>query len=717
MAATIITSLALVGVAVVITISQLRNNAVSVAGSRFFVATCFSLAVWLIANILSDVDASRALLWVRVSFASVAIALTCLLLFVNRFPIPRFVGRGDTLLPVFSLIGLLLLIASPLVIPDVTFDGDVSTVVPGPLYSVFVLFVVAVLGIILIRLFQNRGLSRRHRAQVRLILMGILVTATVALITNLLLPLLLGNNNLYWIASVSTLGFFGATAFAIVKEGLFDVRQAAMRSVAYIASLATVIGVYYALVFLVARTILQDQGVLNAALSPLTIVLALMLATTFQPVKRFFDKLTNKLFFRGSYENDVFFAEFGQLLASTTDLRNLLERASDQVASTLKAEQAFFLLHYTSGGDHHMSAGTRRHAKLPSQDVKFLTGYMHDGKSDVILTDFLEDQKVQRMLRSHGVAVIMPLRKDDTTIGYLMLGDHLSGYYTKRDLAVLASVGNGLVVAIQNALSLHEVKELNATLQQRIDVATKELRSSNAQLKHLDEVKDEFMSMASHQLRTPLTSIKGYLSMVLDGDVGKISPQQRTVLSEAFNSSERMVHLISDFLNVSRLQTGKFVIEKALVDFGELVRQEIADLEGMAKGRELHLEFKSVKGELQINADAAKLREVVTNFIDNAIYYSPEHAKIAVHVEKDHQALYFSVVDQGIGVPEAEQSRLFNKFFRATNARKQRPDGTGVGLYLARKVITAHGGAVVFESKEGKGSTFGFRLPLAKSTK
>jgi signal transduction histidine kinase len=321
------------------------------------------------------------------------------------------------------------------------------------------------------------------------------------------------------------------------------------------------------------------------------------------------------------------------------------------------------------------------------------------------------------MLRSHAVALVMPLTQGENMTGYVMLGDHKSGSYTKRDLDVLQAVNNELVIAIQNALSLHEVKELNATLQQRIDVATKELRASNAQLKHLDEVKDEFISMASHQLRTPLTSVKGYLSMVLDGDVGKINAQQEKVLAEAFNSSERMVRLIADFLNVSRLQTGKFVIDKSETDIRKIVEQEAKNIQVMDVGRSLKINVSVPKSSVVVQADASKLREVIMNFIDNAIYYSRPDTAITVKLVKEGGELVFTVTDSGIGVPESEQARLFNKFYRASNARKQRPDGTGIGLYPARRIIAAHSGSVIFRSVEGRGSTFGFRMPLDHPTK
>jgi signal transduction histidine kinase len=220
--------------------------------------------------------------------------------------------------------------------------------------------------------------------------------------------------------------------------------------------------------------------------------------------------------------------------------------------------------------------------------------------------------------------------------------------------------------------------------------------------------------MASHQLRTPLTSIKGYISMMLEGDVGKVTEEQKYVLNEAFVSSERMVRLIGDFLNVSRLQTGKFVIDKHPVDLALLVEREVDALVQNARARGITFEYKKPTGIPVLDLDENKIQQVVMNFADNAIYYSKEKAKITVTLKKVDGFVEFRVVDTGIGVPKAEQVHLFNKFFRATNARKARPDGTGVGLFLAKKVIDDHKGEVIFESEEGKGSTFGFRLPLPK---
>jgi signal transduction histidine kinase len=201
--------------------------------------------------------------------------------------------------------------------------------------------------------------------------------------------------------------------------------------------------------------------------------------------------------------------------------------------------------------------------------------------------------------------------------------------------------------------------------------------------------------------------------MVLEGDAGKISKAQHQLLNEAFLSSENMVRLINDFLNVSRIQTGKFVLDRVPTDFSVLVEQEMATLQPNAAARGMKLIYKKPKDFPVLNIDESKFRQVVMNFADNAIYYSHEDSKIDVKLSVEGKDVVFTVKDTGIGVPKSERDHLFSKFFRATNAKKQRPDGTGVGIYLAKKVVDAHGGQIIFESTEGNGSTFGFRLPIA----
>ncbi len=218
--------------------------------------------------------------------------------------------------------------------------------------------------------------------------------------------------------------------------------------------------------------------------------------------------------------------------------------------------------------------------------------------------------------------------------------------------------------------------------------------------------------MASHQLGTPLTAITGYLSMSLDTDKNNMTTQQREFVSYAVEAAERMTAMSMDLLNVSRLSSGRFMIERQPVDLATLVDQEVHQLLPAADRNGVKLEYVAPATPLpQLQIDESKTRQVIMNFIDNAIYYTP-HGRVVVALERMGNNLRFTVTDNGIGVPPAEQDKLFAKFYRAENAKKTRPDGTGLGLYLAKRVIEDQGGQIVFHSEEGKGSTFGFDMPI-----
>lgn len=513
------------------------------------------------------------------------------------------------------------------------------------------------------------------------------------------------------LAPVSLLIMSIIIGLAIVRYQLFDVRQAVVRTTTYLLVLATLSIIYYYLAYIVSLIFFKGDTTSSISFSPVNIALALLLAFIFQPVKKFFDRITNRLFYKDRYDRNVFYEKLNATLSVTTDLRGLLERAAYVVGSTLKAEQAFFFV-YTNADGHFITAGTEKHKQMPKHDAIMLE-QKYDDNDDVVVASILDTyDPVRRMMVSHKLELILPLIQEGEVIGYLCLGDHMTSHYTTRDVHVLHTIANELIIAIQNALSVQEIRELNSTLQQRINNATQELRSKNAILTELDKVKDEFISLASHQLRTPLTSVKGYLSMVLEGDTGKISNSQRQLLNEAFMSSERMVHLINDFLNVSRIQTGKFIIDKTPVDLAKVVAEEIDALRPNAAARGMQFVLKTPRKFPLIEIDEGKIRQVIMNFADNAIYYSHENSVINVSLAVEGKDVVFKVKDSGIGVPVKERQHLFTKFFRASNAKVQRPDGTGVGIYLAKKVVDALDGQIIFESVANKGSTFGFRLPL-----
>jgi signal transduction histidine kinase len=630
----------------------------------------------------------------------------------NNLKIRRFIFIGATTLYPVLIMAVIAMMPDFLITYVRLEPSHIVLLAPDAYMAYCMLFTVyAGMALLLLAGFRAKRHSRKKVAQQTIMAWLIGFCLPVAAFFNLLLPLV-GNYHFIGIGPILVLPVVAGFFYTIMKHSLFDIHFAIVRTVAYILSIATLAGIYLSIAYIISISLIGHM--LDPIQNATNIVLVLVLAFTFQPIKHFFDHFTDRVFYRSNYNATEFFARLNRTLTSTTDLRTLLRRSAEVISSTLKSSQGFFFIY--SSSDHYVSAGTTGYAVMSKSDARSLDDYVYKIGYRPLFRSSLDTtgDPIRRLMIGYKIELILPLVQDDTIIGYLCLGDQLLSKYTSRDIKVLGAISDELVIAIQNALSVQEVRELNATLQQRISAATKELRASNTQLRRLDEAKDEFVSMASHQLRTPLTSVKGYISMVLEGDAGKISDMQTHLLSEAFTSSERMVHLINDFLNVSRLQTGKFMVDKRPVDLANIVRQELDGLKTSATGRGLKFSYKSPRNFPMMNLDEGKIRQVIMNFSDNAMYYSREKSTIIVTLSIDGDTVLFTVKDTGIGVPKAEQAQLFSKFYRASNARKQRPDGTGVGLFLTKKVIDAHGGAVVFESIEGKGSTFGFKLPLSK---
>ena len=705
--AVIISSLIALAVAASVVIRAPRE-----AMRRWLAALLVFATAWICIVNLQDPERSDAYnLWViRLTFIASLLMLYSMLGFVasaTKTHIPRPLMTTLTLVTA-ACIGLTL---TPLTFSGVYDGGNIVIPQREAFYYVTLAYILLliVVSTLMSIVAHNRARYKYVKRRYGVLASGLLAGVVAGMMTNIILTNALGTVEPARYSWIALLIWTLTLVYVVARHHLLDVRLAVVRTIAYFFVFASLAGVYFGLAFLLSR-FMYGQAVSSLELIS-NAGIALVLALLFQPLRHVFNRATRHIFYRDIYRSDDFFARLNRELSTTTDLRPLLKKAAETIGMTLDAGQSFFFVSYR-GGERYISAGTAHHSQFLPKDGEAIERYLQHHDEPVLVTERIDDRAVQAFLRSHRIALVLPLRQSSARIGYLLLGERQSGVYVRRDLRILQTIADELAIAIQNALSVQEVKELNATLQERIDEATKELRASNSKLQRLDQAKDEFVSMASHQLRTPLTSVKGYISMVLEGDAGDITPMQHKLLSEAFASSERMVHLINDFLNVSRLQTGRFMLDARPTDLAKVVGQEVDSLRSTAEARNLKLQYRAPSRLPILYVDEGKLRQVIMNFLDNAIYYSREQTSIKVKLTSEAGEMIMEVHDTGIGVPEAEQVHLFSKFFRATNARKQRPDGTGVGLYLAKKVITAHGGTMIFSSVEGEGSVFGFRLPI-----
>lgn len=252
---------------------------------------------------------------------------------------------------------------------------------------------------------------------------------------------------------------------------------------------------------------------------------------------------------------------------------------------------------------------------------------------------------------------------------------------------------------------------------ERIERLVKDLGEANARLKELDRQKTEFVSIASHQLRSPLTAIKGYSSLLLEGSFGKLPKAAREATEKIFISSKYMASSIEDFLNVSRIELGTIKYDMKPFDFAQMVSEVVEELRPAIQEKPLELLFENrYSGTCTVTGDVGKLRQVILNLVDNAAKYTPK-GSIRVLVTADEQAHTARVVvsDTGVGIPHATLPTLFGKFIRAANANEVNVMGTGLGLYVAKQFIEAHRGKIWAESEgQNMGSRFCVELPLTR---
>lgn len=676
----------------------------------FFLLTVV-LGLWSAANYASNINASINIQMFnnRLAFIAAATVMYVLWIFSRQF-LERIKSKKEFVVATTVYTASIAVMVTSHGIQGVEYDSvrqviDINT---GSLYWAYIASVVLLFLLVLKNLiYKQRTGTAIQKAQIGYILFGIAATFIWALITSAAVPAITGDWVISKFGPTGTLFLVGAIAYSIVRHRLFDIRLIVARSVAYTLLLGT-LGLGYSFAIFGASEFFFAGDAITRGQQVVYAVLAVILAFTFQPLRRFFEKVTDKIFYRDRYETRSVINSISQILAQEIDIDIITRQTLKVIGRNLKLRNGSFVVMDENGKIYKVEEfGAVAIDRLDKDQLARLD-------ESITITDELGENPLKHMLQEYKIDATLRLKTQSGVVGYLLLGPKESGsIYTNQDIELLEILSNELAVAVENARSFEKIADFNVTLQERIEEATKQLKVQNEKLKELDKAKDEFISMASHQLRTPLTTIKGYLSMLLEGDSGsELEGKQRDFTDLAYTSAQRMVYLISDMLNVSRISTGKLSFDIAQVDLEKIAKEEIAQLKQTADAKDAKLHFNPPQEKIpKLYLDEGKVRQVMMNFMDNAVYYAPK-TTIEVYLENNDGKARFLVKDKGIGVPEEEQDKLFTKFYRATNAKEARPDGTGLGLYMAKMVTDNMGGEIIFESTPGKGSTFGFEYDI-----
>ncbi len=695
------------------------NKKVNIA----FLLFALSVSLWSFTNFFVDVVSEKYLLLaIKAEFVFVAFLCYFFVIFARNFSTKQGTKKTtDIFFIVPILIFSAITIFSDLIIVGYkTFPGGID-VVYGALENNFYLLEIllavylGLFGIIPVvyKYIKSKGLIKK---QLQFLLLGIVIMVVFATITNLVLPNFVDKSEqIFTILSrlgvYSTLFFVGTTSYAIIKHRLMDIRLVVARTVTY-SILVTLIAVFYiGSTILISNTLLSTTTT-NGQLTLYT-VLTLIVAFTFQPMRRFLEEYTDKIFFKGAYDSNNLLSGLTKIMAETILIDDIAHNLLKRLIENMRITRGAFVL--TDAGKIFVSEtqGYKEEPKFSEKDIFSLQALDKD-----LVFEEIEEGPAKEMMRKLNVTVVIPLKTQVDHVGILLLGEKASGeIYSEKDIKVLEIFAPEAAISFENAKSVEKIRRFNITLKEQVERATKQLRDANEQLKDLDKLKDEFLSIASHDLRTPMTAIKGYLWMALNDRAGKIeNPALKRYLDISYASSERMISLINDLLNVSRIKAGRMQMIFENIDFKQIVDQVFAELASKSTEKSIELKYEGDPKVPHVIADKQKMAEVLQNLVGNSLKFTPEKGKITVNVKPSKESGFVEVAvsDTGVGLSKEDASKLFEKFARVEQSYKsaKTTGGTGLGLYITKNYTEMHGGKIWVTSELGKGTTFTFTLKV-----
>jgi len=665
------------------------------------------------------------LIWIKLVYLVAFFIIPPALYFLFSFPIRRV---KSFLLPgiIYTICSLILtwfLFFTDLWVKEVIVYPLGPQTITGSVYFLYFLFV----GILVVPAFYN--LIRNYfsfkgvlKAQLKFILIGVFLFGIPTIIVDIVLPLISGNSRYFWLSPVFSIFIVISTTYAITRYRLMDIKLVITKGVIYLLSFIFIIALANLLLFLNIQLLTPIPT--NIA----TFLILIIGILIFQPLFRFFERFASRYFYYTFYSYQAVLSGLAKKLTQVLELNKLSSLIINTLKNTIKLDKIVILLKNKNGGyDIQNNIGFKKERVISLVKDNFLATYLERTQMTLVYEELFSKinetikreggnklKKLQTNMEKIEAALCLPLFMEETIIGMIILGNKVSGeLYSKQDINLLTNLSDQASIAFQNAKLYSEVKGFSKKLEEEVEKATKELKKAYRELKKLDEAKSEFISIASHQLRTPLTAIKGYISMIHDRTYGVPPEKMEKPLRHIYISVERLIKLVSELLNISRIEAGKVKAEFEISSLEYIINSVITELKSLVKEKDLYLEFKKGKEPLpKISIDKEKMRQVILNVIDNAIRYTKEGG-VTVKCKKKENTYQVKVSDTGEGMTKGEISDLFKSFSRGKAGKKGWVEGAGLGLYIAKKYVDMHKGKIWAKSQgKGKGSTFYIELPI-----
>jgi signal transduction histidine kinase len=316
-----------------------------------------------------------------------------------------------------------------------------------------------------------------------------------------------------------------------------------------------------------------------------------------------------------------------------------------------------------------------------------------------------ESRSVSSSLRENKVEVVIPLFYKDQLLGVAALGPKINEEpYTKLDIELLEALAIQAAMAIQNALLYDKMEEM-------VRERTRELENARELAETANRAKSDFLSNMTHELRTPLNSILGFSEVMRDGTAGPLTPDQEEYLKDIWESGRHLLRIINNLLDVSKIESGMMAIDFDDFDLKELLEGTLALFRAKALRQQIALSAEIGADLAIITADKTKIKQVTLNLLANAMKFTPNGGCVGIRASGSSAGVQIEVWDTGIGIPAEDREKLFQPFLQLDASTTRKYEGTGLGLYLSRKLVALHGGSIWVESTPGAGSRFSFTIP------
>ncbi len=675
-----------IGVVVLKNNPKSKINIVAFLNSLFLGLWGLSLVFYQFPFILSSI------LWIKITFVFVALYTSAILEFSFIFPsliFPKIRKWARILSLGFICFTAWLLFSTKIWIIDVVTDPQkgLQTIWGNGYYLWLTSLWIIIIWTFINFLAKYRNCSSLQRLQMKYFFLSFGILAVVVQIPDVLIPILFNDTRYFFISAIVSFIFSGAVAYAIIKHRLMDIRLVIARSVAYLLLIISLGAIYAFGLFLATSFIIKEPAsVTNLSIST---ALALIIAFSFQPLLGFFQKITNRIFYKQNYDENELVHNLALIMASTINLPELTHELLDKILAEIHISRGAFVLVDNKKIFHLAHQGYVDKPQFPDEDLNELIK-----QSRIVIFDEMRESHLKETMRKLEISIVVPLRAEEEHEDFLILGEKLSGNpYADQDIRFLEAFAPEAAIAIKNA-------------------------SNVERLMRLDEMKSEFITVTSHQLRTPLSSARWNFELLLQQEFGKIPIKANRVIRDIYRTMMILNEGVNNMMAALEIEEGKVKITRQKVQINKnFIDKTIDILKGEIKIKNITIKRKLFfKNTLRV--DPEKISRVFEILLDNAIRYSPNGSVVTVFTAREEKEnrneLVVAIEDEGMGILRENRELIFQKFFRGGEAKKMSPSGFGLGLFTAQKYIELHGGRLWLGEKQGPGSIFYFTVPITE---